>query len=400
MPLLDNYIEAPGVNTGYRPGDVIAANNMSVIRNPRIRRPYLNKHGQPCVTVHTGRWTVEKGVRHPILEQRRIVDLMNAGMMDPVWLTANATSLRKEAWIELDNRVLLAARQRLKAWTDLASASSFGGFNGMQKLTLEYEAMSDPGEAIVDMDGLTEGRNDAPLFKLRSLPLPITHSDFFYSERRLEVSRASGTPLDSVSQEAAGRRVAEKIEKTLIGIDTGITYGTVSSGVTAHDLNSTVFGYTNYTNRNTKTNFTAPTGGGWDPDDTVNEVLAAINQLLDDKFYGPFMIYHSTDWSPYMNRTYSYSGGNNQGQTLRDVLLRIADVKGVERLDFLTSTFTLIIVQMTSDVVEAVEGMPITTVQWPSVGGMQQNFKVMCIQVPRIRSDYSGNCGILHGTTA
>jgi len=57
-------------------------------------------------------------------------------------------------------------------------------------------------------------------------------------------------------------------------------------------------------------------------------------------------------------------------------------------------------VQMTSDVARAINGMPITTVQWESAGGMRLNFKVMAIQVPQIRSDYDGNSGICHATTS
>jgi hypothetical protein len=55
-------------------------------------------------------------------------------------------------------------------------------------------------------------------------------------------------------------------------------------------------------------------------------------------------------------------------------------------------------VQMTSDVIQAINGMDITTLQWETVGGMQLHFKVMCIQVPQMFSDIDGNCGICHGT--
>ncbi len=43
--------------------------------------------------------------------------------------------------------------------------------------------------------------------------------------------------------------------------------------------------------------------------------------------------------------------------------------------------------------------MDITTVQWESVGGMRLNFKVMAIQVPQLRADHYGNCGILHAVS-
>jgi hypothetical protein len=60
----------------------------------------------------------------------------------------------------------------------------------------------------------------------------------------------------------------------------------------------------------------------------------------------------------------------------------------------------MILVQMTADVARAVTGMDITTVQWETNGGMRVNFKVMCIKVPQIRSDFNGATGILLGTTS
>jgi hypothetical protein len=191
-----------------------------------LRRPYFDRQGFPSVTLNLGRWTTEKGERVPLKEHRRISDLLRNnrfGAFDsPVF---NATTLRKEEWIELDKTVLRAARYRLRAWADLSAANSFGGFNAMGKTVLEHETMADPGEAIVDMDALTEGRTDAPLFQLQGLPLPITHSDFWFSARYLDISRNSGTPVDTSMGEAAGRRVAEAIEKQTIGNNSGIVYG-------------------------------------------------------------------------------------------------------------------------------------------------------------------------------
>ena len=82
--------------------------------------------------------------------------------------------------------------------------------------------------------------------------------------------------------------------------------------------------------------------------------------------------------------------------------MAIEGINGVRRLDFFTPStpFQLLLVQMTPDVARAVNGMDITTVQWESKGGMQLNFKVMCIQVPQLRADYSGDCGICRCTTS
>ncbi len=386
--------------------------------DPGMLRPYKNDRGVACATVGTGRMTFNAATGSYEQERQElpIAELQAMGVNSPVF---NATALRKEEWIMLDSVVERAARLRLRAWADLAGSSTFGGFNGMSKMVLEHETMSDPSEAIVDMDGLGEGRNDAPLFQLEGLPLPITHAGFWFSSRKLAISRNTGTPLDSTMAEAAGRRVAEMVEKTTIGVETGVTYGGNSTQVGGYSRASSVFGYTNFTNRLTKTNITAPTTGSWVPSTTLADVLAMRNQLYAGKFYGPFMLYHSNDWDTYLDNDYYVSitsGAVAPTKTLRTRLKEIEGITDVRRLDYLASSattfaaapdyitaanpFTLIMVQMTSDVCRAVNGMDLTVVQWESQGGMRLNFKVMCIWVPQIRADYAGKCGLLHATTS
>ncbi len=408
--------------------------------DPGMLRPYFDKNGNPAVTVNTGRWTTEKGERKPIREHRRIRDLVNNGITSPVF---NATTLRKEEWIELDRVVLRAARYPLRAWADLSQRNSFGGFNGMAKLILEHETMSDPGEAIIDMDAIAEGRGDQPLYQLQGLPLPITHADFWCSARKLAASRNTGTPFDTTMGEASGRRVAESLEKQTIGNVTAFPYGGTGTltGGGAYGRTSAVYGYLNFPARLTKTNMTAPTAGGWTPEKTQQEFNACLNTLRLNKFKGPFMVYNSNDLDPYLDGDYYVSitsGAVAPTKTLRQRLREIDGVEDVKRLDFLFGTaptantasgtpygapgpgyfpsgadlvgggggtaglwpFTYIFVQMTPDVARAVNGLDITTVQWETLGGAKINFRVMTIQVPQIRSDYYNNCGIMQATTA
>lgn len=366
-----------------------------------LLRPWISdKDGKKYVSIRTGRWTVNKGQRVQLIENVRVNQLGEKYDLEcPV---ANSTSLRKEQWLELDQIVIKAARLRLRAWADLAAGpGTYSGFDGMAKTILEHETMSDPGEAIMDMDGMTEGRSDMPLFQLQGLPLPITHSSFYFSQRKLSISQNGNMPLDSVMAEAAGRRIAEMIEKVTIGVQTGLTYGGNSTQVGGYGRNSTVYGYTNFPNRLIKTNMTAPTGSN--PDVTLGDVLAARDQLYYNRFYGPFMIYHSTDWDKYLDNDYARLGGNNPSQSLRQRIRAIDGITDVRRLDYLdqaTNPFTMIFVQQTPDVARAVIGMNITTLRWPSMGGMRQNFKTMCIMVPQLRADYNSRCGILQATTA
>lgn len=372
-----------------------------------LLRPFIDDDNHKSCVVNTGR-TDRKG--QAIYEKVRVKDLIDNGINSPVF---NATSLRKEEWIRVDQMVLKAARYRLRAWSDLAAANTYGGFNGMGTTILEHETMTDPGEALVDMDGLSMGRNDAPIYQLEGIPLPITHMDFFFSSRRLAASRNKGMPLDMTMGEAAGRRVAEAIEKTTIGTNTGITYGGSNTAGT-YGRTSKVYGYTNFTNRLTKTNLTVPLGTN--PSATIADVLAMRQQLYNNKFFGPFMLYHSNDWDTFMDNDYILTGGNVATQTLRERLRSIEGITDVRRLDFMFATaptfqneasrydalnpYTLLLVQMTPDVARAVNGMDITTVQWESQGGMRVNFKVMCIQVPQLRADTYGNCGILHASVS
>jgi hypothetical protein len=360
--------------------------------DPGIHKPYFDpKTGRPMVTVNTGRYKYDKklGYEVPIKEEVLVRDLMDEGIWSP---TFNATSLEKLQWIKLDSLIIAAARQRLRAWADLMAASPYGGFNGMGKTILEHQTMNDPGEAIVDMDGLSEIRSDARKFQLEGIPLPITHSGFRYNRRELEISRSSGIPLNVRDAEAAGRRIAEKLEDTVVGDVAGMDFG----DSTDYSRASKVYGYTNYPDRATTT-LTTPTGSN--PEVTVANVLEMRDALYNNQFYGPFILYHSKDWDRYLDNDYARLGGSNANMTLRDRLRRIEGISDVRRLDRLDDTYTFILMEMSSNVAQAVNGMDITTIQWETHGGMQIHFKVLCIQVPRIFSDIDGNCGICHSHT-
>ena len=399
----------------------VGAGMQSVGWDSDLRRPFYDKDGNAAVTIRTGRTTTVNGRQVPVKEHRLVRDLVDNGINSPVF---NATELRKEEWIELDRVVLRAARYRLRAYADLAAYNSFGGFNGMSKEILEYETMTDPGMAIVDMDGLSEGNNDTPIFQLQGLPLPITHADFFCGSRKLAISRNTGTPFDATMGESCGRRVAESIEKTTIGVVPGITYGGQSTMMGGYSRSSSVYGYLNFPPRLTITGITVP--DGTNPDKTVDDILGMVNASVNHKFYGPWMLYYSGDFDPFMNNDYQRMvvGGATIGgtMTLKERLKRIDGIIDVKRLDFLfaslTTTsgaaistlgpgsegvvtarpWTLILVQMTPDVARAVNGMDITTVQWETMGGMKLMFRVMAIQVPQLRADAYGNCGIICGS--
>lgn len=402
-------------NLNFRDSGPVGSALAEISFDPGLMRPFYDEKGRSCVMVRNGKKkplkkadgtfvTNSQGQPIEVHDTEKVLtsELLFNGMTK---IVQNATVMTKDQWVTLTSIVKEAYRKRLRAWTDLAAASSFGGFDGMSTMALEYQTMSDPGEALMDFDGLSQGRNDQPLFKLEGLPLPITHCDFSFGDRTLAISRArGGVSLNVRMAEAAGRRVAELIEKTLIGVATGPILGDATTGITGHPYGRAagVYGYLNHPDRLLKTNMTAPTAGGWTPQTLITELLAAIEQLRASNCFGPFMIYHSTDWSSYLNNDYKTSASASS-DTLLSRVKEIDEVTDVRRLDYLpssTNPFTFIIVSMEPDKVQAVTGMDVTTLQWPTMGGLQINFKVMAIKVPLITPDYNGNCGVLIVTTS
>jgi uncharacterized linocin/CFP29 family protein len=358
-------------------------------------RPYFDDKGRRCVTVQTGTvFNNVKGEYEPKFQKAYIDELRARGIDSPMF---NATTLQKDAWVEVDRAVVRANRQRLRAWTDLASRNRRGGFNAMSRMTLEYQTMTDVGEAVVDMDAMTDARTDRPLYGIRSIPLPITHADFWFSEREIAVSRNTSTPLDTTMAEMAGRRVAESVEKVLIGIETGVTYGTRSTGPSPHEGTSTIYGYTNFPYRVTKTDLTIPTGSN--PEAVMTDVLEMVETMQTNGFYGPYILYQSTGYTRYLSDDYFRAGSTSAVRSLRERLMQIEGIADIRRLDYLTSGYQMILVQMDPEVAQAIDGMGITTVQWDSQGGLRHNFKVMCIQVPLLRAPNNGVAGIIHATT-
>jgi hypothetical protein len=114
---------------------------------------------------------------------------------------------------------------------------------------------------------------------------------------------------------------------------------------------------------------------------------------IDNFFYGPWVLYVPTAYETRLDKDYSASGASLQ--TIRERILKISGILDVKVIDMLP-TDNILLVQMTSDVVRLVRGMGIQNVEWQQEGGMITKYKVMTIQVPQIRADQTGKCGVVH----
>lgn len=385
-----------------KPYGEVACNTLmqTALSNPGLLRPFLDRHGIPCVIARTKRMLTDNKTGRQIPEHKkfRIADLRTKrGINFEVW---NATSLTKEGWEMMDARIIKAVRIPMQAWADLAADNPMTGFDGWSVATIEHQAMSDPGEARIDMDPIVAGRTDIPLLKLYSLPLPVIHADHFHTDRQISISGRKGLPVDTVMTEANTRRMGEMLERLTIGTETGLEFGTQTNAPVAHTGLSKIYGYTNFPSRITKTDLHTPSAAS--PEQLVEDVIEALEQMRALGFYGPYRIYHSTGYSRFFQDDYFRTGGTSANTTLEARLATIKDIESFRRLNFLTSGYQLIVVDLSGAVPrpQAVIGMPLRTVQWPSKGGLMHNYKSMFIMVPRFFSDYNGLTGLLHATTS
>lgn len=324
-------------------------------------RPYFNDKGQPSITV-----------------MKRVPG--KPGLTPVMMPTANAT-LRKDEWKQLDEVLIKIAQERLGAVEDLKAAGlTFNINNGMGTTVLQYEDMSDITAAEVSMDGVSRSQGDRPEFDILSLPLPITHKDFSFNLRVLEASRQRGDTLDTTMVELATRQVLESIETMLVVGQSAFTFG-----------GGTIRGYLDVTTRNTVTLPLAWDNASKTGALILTDVLNMQQALINANHFGPYMVYIPKAYETVMSKDYA----SGYPKSIRDRLMEIENLKGIKVLDKLTAN-NIVMVQMTSDVVQIVTGLGLTTVEWETNGGFRKHFKVMAIEVPRIRADQDGNSGVAH----
>lgn len=290
-------------------------------------------------------------------------------------------TLRKDEWKLYDTAVVQIAKARLIGVADLMSRGLTMKLNNALGVTrIEWETDTDMTPAAVSMSGIQRAQDDRIEFSLTGIPVPIIHKDFTLNIRHLEASRKTGQALDTTMAQKAGRVVSEKIEDILW------------NGYAGLGSNNTIYGYTNAANRNTGSG----TSGAWitTPVGTtiLSDVLAMIQKAYDDHMYGPFMLYVPIN-------VMTILGNDFKTNSDKSILQRLLEIEGLESIKATANlSGAVVLVQMTADVVQMIDGIQPTMVQWDSHGGFVTNFKIIAIMLPRMRNDSEGQSGIVHYT--
>lgn len=319
----------------------------------------------------SGRWAAE-----------RFLAAAKAGRQLTSGVLRTNDVLRRDEWVIIDTGIQEEALIRLQGVADLMARGLTRPIaNALGKTVLQYgrDTFMDP--ATVSMDGITRTENDRVEFDYASLPLPITHKDWYLNIRSLMASRSgTGEPLDTTYSRKAARVVFEMLEQMLF--QGGKTFGQLP-----------IYGYTTHPNRNTVA-FGA--GGNWNlttktGDQYLADLLAMITLAQADRAFGPYMLYIPADVSVRLDSNFT----TTYPSTIRERLLAVNGLLGITTVDQLPSG-NVVLVQMVPDVVQWLDGEQPQTVQWDVEGGFHINFKCWAIGVPLVKADISGRSGIVH----
>ncbi len=329
-------------------------------------------------SVDTGR-SLFKGSSGKWAGERWLAEIKATGEMTTEALRTLDT-LQRDEWVAFDTALVEEAQIRLRAVQDLINAGLVVTLpNGLGTTVFEWEKMTDMEEAIVSMDGVVRSENDRVEFSPDYLPLPITHKDWNINLRTLMASRKRGTALDVTNARIAGRKIAEKTEDMLFN------GGRQFAGMK-------IYGYLTHPNRNI---VPFGTGGAWSGSKTGDQIFSDVESMITaahaDRMWGPYVLYVPTASGLYINRDYKSATSG----TIRARLLEIPELMDIRGVDSLPAD-NLVLVQMTSDVVQMVSAEPLQNVQWDINGGFEIAFKGFQIMIPLIRTDSAGRSGIVH----
>lgn len=298
-----------------------------------------------------------------------------------------ASPLPEDAQRVIDNRVIGVGLERLAIVKDwLAKGLTFNIPNPLSLVQVDHDKVSKIGHAKRTMNPSTRGENQLLDRTRVSTPVYLTMDDFQFNIRTLLTSERNGVPLDTAQAAQATRRVNEAIEDAAINGWSANVIGLPSYGLLTHP----------HVNTETYSSNESWTAAAHDGADILGDVLAMIENLQGDAFYGPYTLYVPTAYGLKLMEDYKANGSD----TIRQRLLQLGVITDIVVADRLPADRT-ILMQTTDDVADIIVGQEPTLISWTDNGpGWDLYFAVLACMVPRIKSTYTNQCGIVKGYTS
>lgn len=297
-------------------------------------------------------------------------------------LQGNAFPLPKDAWGQWDKEGIEVARDVLAVFNDLSATLSKPG--DLSVLVSYFQTVSDSGNVNISLDGIGKAKGDQPAIDYHGTPLPIIDSEMTVGWRQMLMLQRAGGNFQSAGANNHFRKVAEKLEDITLNGDATIKVGT-----------DQLYGLRTQPNRNTDTTgltLNGATGPEW-----LGVVIQGLDLQHTANFRTPSTVYLNwNDWFYAKSTDYSTQYPN------KSILQRVEEVTGTRFVPASKVPLNeLIFVCKRRDVVEVINGMPLTTRT-----KMRQNpeddyvFQFLAAAALQIKFDAEGQCGVTQLTLA
>jgi uncharacterized linocin/CFP29 family protein len=305
--------------------------------------------------------------------------LMANGMkLDDPSMRVNATLLRKDEWLALDNNLIELRDKWLGGVNDLIQRGLTYDLGNIGVSIAEWERINDITDATVSMSPRTGAQEDTVSFDIDGVPVPLIHKDFRFDIRRLTAARNNGSQLDTTQQMAAGKKVFEAVEDMLFNGYASLTFKSY-----------TIYGYRTFPDRATGS-LTADWDGTATGEQMVADVIAMLAKMDTLRAKGPFVLYVPIAWMDPFREDFKA----NSDKTVLQRILQFEEIEKVQPTEALTSD--VVLVEMSRQTVDLAVASDIVNVPWETLGGFEQRFKVIGSMVPRLKVDGRGDCAIVH----
>lgn len=260
--------------------------------------------------------------------------------------------------------------------------------NALAVPELYQEKINQTGHARRVMNPSSRGENRMVDRTGYTIPIYLTMDTFELNARPLAVSRRVGAPLDTTMVAQATRRVNESLEDAVIN-GPGVQF----NGHTAYGLlNEPNVNSVSYVSNESWS------ASGHDGADIYADVMNMVEELDSNNYHGPYVLQVPTAYWLKLNDDWKANSDKTILQRLTELRFGNQPLR-IEQADMLPADRT-IMYQPTRDVLELVVGQMPTVVSWADGPGWEFNFAVMSIVVPRIKSTYTGQSGVVKGYTS
>lgn len=304
---------------------------------------------------------------------------------DPIGAFRALAPLPKLAQELFDREVVTVGLDRLAIVRTLIEAGlTFPVPNWLGVMNIYWESSSRTGRAQTTMVPKARGERQMPKLTPHNIPLPCTWDDFSLNVRVLMAAQRLGTPLETGMVGDATRNVNETIE------DSFINGGVTVDGVTTPGLLSSPH-ITNFTDNQSWSH--ADHSG----EDIVKDIELLVAKAEANRRFGPYVLFIPTAYNLKINLE-DYKAFSSD--TIYTRLTSMTFGQGNLRIvvaDQLPAD-TVILVQLTKDIVDVVIGQQPTVISWSDGPGFERYFIVLACIVPRVKQDSNEKMGIILGT--